>query len=177
MSNAEPLHLAKDNLGIQISKDGVDEVPVDFVSTGNNHHVAIYEDKDGKLYEKVVSFFEVVARVNEGLPVIDKGYNSQVGWRLKFTMKQNEMFVFPSEDFNPNEIDMFDKSKASEISPNLFRVQKLTNKDYVFRHHLETTVTNDLKFTFKRLQAPSHLRDLIKVRLNHLGEIVHVGEY
>ncbi|EIJ37917.1 CRISPR-associated protein Cas9/Csn1, subtype II/NMEMI [Galbibacter orientalis DSM 19592] len=179
VSNAEPLHTAKNHLGEEVLTENKEQIPVDYVSTGNNHHVAIYEDEDGNLQEKVVSFYEAVIRVNEGLPIIDKEYNKSLGWTFKFTMKQNEMFVFPSEDFNPTEIDLLDQKNASLISPNLFRVQKFTIKDYFFRHHLETTVENNntLKNTTWRREGLSGIYGIIKIRLNHLGEIVQVGEY
>jgi len=179
VSNAEPLHVAKNHLGENILDNKDKVVPVDYVSTGNNHHVAIYEDKQGKLQEHVVSFYEAVARVNEGLTIVDKDFNSELDWTFKFTMKQNEMFVFPDEEsgFNPSELDLLDQNNFKTISRNLFRVQKIGNKDYWFRHHLETTVTNDIEFTYKRLRNPNALSNATKVRLNHIGQIVQVGEY
>ncbi|NLH55945.1 MAG: type II CRISPR RNA-guided endonuclease Cas9, partial [Rikenellaceae bacterium] len=92
VKNAEPLHYKKDHHGKLILDKHGNPIPVDFVSTGNNHHVAIYRDEQGALQEKVVSFFEAVTRVNQGLPIIDKGYNSYLGWKFLFTMKQNELF-------------------------------------------------------------------------------------
>ncbi len=90
------------------------------------------------------------------------------------------MFVFPSEDFNPNEIDLKDENNAHLISKHLFRVQKIGKKDYWFRHHLETII-NDVKElsdkAYKRKRNPESIKNIIKVRLNHLGEIVQVGEY
>ncbi|MCX2679006.1 type II CRISPR RNA-guided endonuclease Cas9 [Galbibacter sp. EGI 63066] len=179
VSNAEPLHIAKDHLGNDILDKNGNVIPVDYVSTGNNHHVAIYKDEDGNLQENVVSFFEAVERVNQDLPIVDKNYNEHLGWEFQFTMKQNEMFFFPNEKegFNPSEIDLLDKKNQKEISPNLFRVQKIATKNYMFRHHLETTVTNDLDFTFINIRSTSPLEGIIKVRINHIGEIVHVGEY
>ena len=94
-------------------------------------------------------------------------------------MKQNEMFIFPTESFNPNNFDLMDEKNKSVISKNLFRVQKLTSKDYFFRHHLETTVEDNSKlkdFVYKRLGL-SGLVNIIKIRINHLGNIVKVGEY
>ncbi|MEH1008411.1 type II CRISPR RNA-guided endonuclease Cas9 [Winogradskyella sp. ECml5-4] len=186
VSNAEALHTAKDHLGNEILDANGQPIPVDFVSTGNNHHVAIYEDKDGKLQEKVVSFYEAVARVNEGLPIIDETYNSEKGWTFKFTMKQNEMFVFPNADFDVNTIDFTDDKKMSLISKHLFRVQKIATKNYMFTHHLETQATtgDDLKKLkmlsekkYHFIQTPDKLNGIIKVRTNHLGQIVQVGEY
>ena len=180
VKNAEALHVKKNHLGQVILDDNGNEIPVDYVSTGNNHHVAIYEDQNGNLQEKVVSFYEAVARVNQGLPIIDKTYNEHLGWTFKFTMKQNEMFVFPSEEFNPHEIDLFDKKNQVLISKHLFRVQKFSEKDYWFRHHLESLIidlANLNNITFLRKRNPSSISDIIKVRTNHLGEIIHVGEY
>ena len=31
--------------------------------------------------------------------------------------------------------------------------------------------------TFKVIQSANNLKDIVKVRINHLGIIVHVGEY
>ena len=182
VKNAEALHVKKDHLGNDIFDEDGNQIPVDFVNTGNNHHVAIYEDEKGNLQEKVVSFYEAVARVNQGLPIVDKGYNNHLSWTFKFTMKQNEMFVFPSEDFNPNEIDLFDRKNQTLISKHLFRVQKFGSllSGFWFRHHLETTVDSNNKLkgvTFKVIQSSNNLKDIIKVRTNHLGEIIHIGEY
>lgn len=174
---AQPLHFAHDHLG-RIRLDQVENpIPKDFVSTGNNHHVAIYRDNQGKLQEKVMSLFEAVERVNQGLPVIDKNYNEGLGWRFEFSMKQNEMFVLPSDGFDPIEKDLMDPAIYKDISNNLFRVQKIATKNYVFRHHLETTVTNDLDFTYKQFQSTIHLEGIVKVRVNHIGQIVQIGEY
>ena len=97
-------------------------------------------------------------------------------------MKQNEYFVFPNEKsgFNPNDIDLMDPDNYALISPNLFRVQKLATKYYVFRHHLETSVEDKAELrdvTWKRIQNVNGLKGIVKVRINHLGQIVAVGEY
>ena len=104
-----------------------------------------------------------------------------MGWKFCFTLKQNEYFVFPNEKtgFNPEDIDLTSPKNYHLISPNLFRVQKLSSKDYWFRHHLETTVEDNkvLKgITWKRITALQHLKGAIKVRINHIGQIVQIGE-
>lgn len=175
VSNAEALHHKKDHHGNYILDQDGNKQAVDFVSTGNNHHVAIYRDEKGNLQEEVVSFYEAVHRINAGLPVINK---EKEGLAFLFTMKQNEYFVFPSGDFNPNEIDLLNFENASLISPHLYRVQKIATKDYFFRHHLETTVENVQKtksITWKR-EGINGIEGIIKVRINHLGQIVKVGE-
>lgn len=188
VSNATPLHYKKDNLGNEILNTNGNKQPVDFVSTGNNHHIAIYKDEKGKLQDSMVSFYEAVVRKNQGLPIIDKELNKNIGWQFLFTMKQNEMFVFPSDEFNPSEINLLDVKKTSVISKHLFRVQKISKvsagnsfvRDFVFRNHLETTVKEEKSLrgkTYIQLKSLEGLREIIKVRINHIGKIVHVGEY
>ena len=99
-----------------------------------------------------------------------------------FSMKQNEYFVFPNPNtgFNPLEIDLRNEENYALISPNLFRVQKLSHYYYVFRHHLETNVDTNLQLkdiTWKRIKAINNLTGVVKVRIDHLGRIVDVGEY
>ncbi|MEN6501610.1 MAG: type II CRISPR RNA-guided endonuclease Cas9, partial [Tenuifilaceae bacterium] len=181
VNNVESLHEKRDKYGNYVLDKNGNRQPVDFVSTSNNHHVAIYRDAEGNLQENVVSFFEAVNRRNLGLPVIDKNYKSGDGWKFLFSMKQNEYFVFPNEKtgFNPNEIDLLNPDNYSLISPNLFRVQKMATKDYTLRHHLETNVetNNQLKGITWIRTGLNGLLNIVKVRINHLGQIVSVGEY
>lgn len=186
VSNVEALHEKRDHLGNVILDNKGKPIQSDFVSTGNNHHVAIYKDEKGKLHEKVVSFYEAVQRVNSQLNIVDKEYNNHLGWQFLYTMKQNELFVFPSEGFNPLEIDLFSEKNSKDISKYLFRVQKISTKNYMFTHHLETKATTgeDLKKLkmlsgkkYHFIQTPDKLNGIIKVRTNHIGEIVQIGEY
>ncbi|MBQ8362073.1 MAG: type II CRISPR RNA-guided endonuclease Cas9 [Bacteroidaceae bacterium] len=198
ISNAQAIHEKRDKDGNYILDNKGNHIPVDFVNTGNNHHVAIYRkpvlDKQGlptydeqgnplyELDEKVVSFYEAVARINEGLAVIDKTYRQEEGWQFLFTMKQNEYFVFPNEKtgFNPKDVDLINPNNYAMISPNLFRVQKFSSKDYTFRHHLETNVDSKKELqdmAWKRLTSFANLKGIVKVRVNHIGQIVSVGEY
>ncbi len=180
INNAVSLRDKKDKNGDFILDENGKKIAVDFVNTGNNHHVAIYKDEAGNLQEKVVSFYEAVERVNQGLSIIDIHYNQEIGWQFQFTMKQNECFIFPNDKtgFNPQEIDLLNPANYHLISPNLFRVQKIATKDYTFRHHLETTI--DIKngtknITWKRLGI-NGIENIVKVRINHLGKIIKIGE-
>ena len=199
INNAQALHDKRDQNGHLMLDAQGKTIPVDFVNTGNNHHVAIYrkpvldkkgqikiDEKGNPLYEldeRVVSFFEAVTRANLGLPVIDKEYNKTEGWQFLFSMKQNEYFVFPNETtgFDPKEIDLMDPDNYAIISPNLFRVQKFSFKNYVFRHHLETSiqeVSSKMKgITWTDFRSSKGLDTIVKVRINHLGQIVSVGDY
>ena len=147
-----------------------------------------------------MSFYEAVTRRNLGLPVIDKEYKVSEGWQFLFSMKQNEYFVFPKTEkrekvneetgeiteeevmvFNPKDIDLLNPDNYGVISPNLFRVQKFSFKNYVFRHHLETTIketSNNLRgMTWTDFRSSKGLDMIVKVRINHIGQIVGIGEY
>lgn len=182
ISNATPLREKKDHKGDFILDDEGRRQPVDFVNTGNNHHVAIFRDENGELQEHLVSFYEATARKSLELPVIDKEYKQSEGWTFLFSMKQNEYFVFPNKEtgFDPNVVDLLNPDNYEEISKNLYRVQKFSTKDYWFRHHLETMIndTKELKGqTWKRITSLSEIAHIIKVRVNHIGQIISVGEY
>jgi CRISPR-associated endonuclease Csn1 len=198
IGNAEALHTKRDKDGRELLDENENHIPVDFVKTGSNHHVAVYRkpllDKQGlskldehgeivyELEERIVSFYEAVERANQGLPIIDKSLNHDEGWQFLFTMKQNEYFVFPNEQtgFDPKEVDLLNPDNYALISPNLFRVQKFSVKDYYFRHHLETMIDDDKRtydVTWKRIRTTAKLDTIVKVRVNHIGQIVSVGEY
>ena len=211
ISNAEALHDKRDKEGHLILDEQGHKKPVDFVNTGNNHHVAIYRkpilDKNGvpviddngkqtyELDENIVSFFEATSRVMAGIPIIDKEYNKDKGWQFLFTMKQNEYFVFPRYDqdgnmvFNPLDYDeewYRNPANYAIISPNLFRVQSISKvmygnnavRDYIFRHHLESTVNVKIKdVTYKQYKSLAFVSYVLKVRINHIGKIVSIGEY
>ena len=126
-----------------------------FVKPGNNHHVAIYEDQDGKWQEHVSTFWHAVERKKYGLPIIIKNLEqlwdsvtdempeafvnqlpASATWKFKFSMQQNEMFILGMEE------ELYQDAMAHEdyalLSKYLYRVQKLTSGAYVFRKHIET---------------------------------------
>ena len=179
----DPVRTKRDNLGRELRDAQGNPIPSDFVNFRNNHHSAIFQDQDGNIQEHIVSFYEAVQRKSAGLPVVDREYNSDKGWKFLFTMKSNEMFVFPNEKtgFDPKKVDLMDPANYSEISANLFRVQGISRKYYDFRHHLETTSDEtDLRLkdiTWKRIRSLKVFSGVVKVRINHIGEIVAVGEY
>ena len=212
VKNAEPLHYQKDHKGNYILDENGEKIPVDFVSTGNNHHVAIYRDAEGNLQDRVITLMEAVLRKNYALPIIFKNPMNDIDlvlrkgvkhdlilnnlpekdWEFLFTMKQNEMFVFPNEKtgFNPLKIDLLDPKNKKVISENLFKVQTMSKvsygtvivRDYLFRHHLDASKASELKKTLQGISYHQYkslppLKNIIKVRINHLGDIVSVGEY
>lgn len=70
----------------------------------------------------------------------------------------------------------------------MFRVQTMSKvqygnsvvRDYKFRHHLETTVKDEKalkEITYKQYKSLDFAKGIVKVRVNHIGQIVAVGEY
>ena len=178
----EAIREKRDNTGKTIHDKNGTPVAADYVNLRNNHHVAIFRDPEGNYREHVVSFFEALERVNQGLPPVDKTFRKEEGWEFIFSMKRNEMFVFPNADtgFDPHEIDLMDAANYSVISPNLFRVQKISSGDYNFRHHIDTTIDNNKllkEINWKRITTPKEIARAVKVRVNNIGQIVSVGEY
>jgi CRISPR-associated endonuclease Csn1 len=184
VSNAQALHTKKDHFGNEVLDDNGNQIPVDFVSPGNNHHIAIYRDEEGNLQEEIVTFYDAVIRKNLGLSIINK--NHEKGWEFLFSMKKNEFFIIPNEAFNTDDIDLSNPKNYNLISPYLFRVQSISSKYYIFNHHLETRNADGNLFknyknlsgiTYNFFRTTNKLKNISKVRINHLGQIVQQGEY
>lgn len=176
------LHKKKDHKGNLVLDNNGNTIPADYVNLKNNHHIAIYRNAEGELEESVISFYEALQRVIAGKSAVNKDYNKDKGWTFLFSMKINEMFVFPNPEtgFDPSKIDLKDPENYKLVSPNLFRVQKLSSRDYWFRLHLTTNLDDTKKLqgtTWKRITSLSKLEGATKVRIDHIGNIVAVGEY
>lgn len=181
ISNAVSLHTKKDLNGLPLLDSNGKEIAIDFVNTGNNHHLAIYESSDGVWNDNVVSFFDAVTASKTDQPAV-AAYNEH-GWSLKFSLKQNEVFLLPPSDDFFMDVDLKDPKNTVLLSPHLFRVQKFSKvqygnssiRDYVFRNHLETEL-NDNKvlsgIAYKTYKSLKPMKGIIKVRLDHLGNIV-----
>ncbi|HLN52734.1 MAG TPA: type II CRISPR RNA-guided endonuclease Cas9 [Lentimicrobium sp.] len=172
--------------------------PVGFLKSGNNHHIAIYHDKEGNKHTHCCTFWHAVERKKYGFPVIIKNceeiwnrilenktefqdaFLQQLplsNWTFELSFQQNEMFLLNKEQ---NEIDFFNNCSLSE---RLYRVQKLSlipssgQLYIVFRHHLETEIvdSNESKISkrFILVQSLNSLFDLkpVKVAINMLGDI------
>lgn len=173
------------------------------VKLGNNHHIAIYADGEGKRHESCVTFWQAVERKKYGVPlIIDRpgemwdnlpgdlpeafiGSLPQPGWTFEVSLQQNEMFVLGLEPEAFQEA--MDSKDHAWLSKHLYRVQKLATRNYYFRHHLETSV--DDKYAGVKDEALSKkIGKLIsvrsfdgfyalypqKVRVSLLGEITKV---
>lgn len=192
-----PIWLNKEK-GIQIKsftvydESKVEKVRNGYVKTGGNHHALIYKNEEGKFIDKVVSFWEAVEigkqNINETgkpYPIINKRNSDEFGM-FQFSMQINDLFVFDlKHSENPleeNEINFWEKKNRSLISKKLFRVQKMSKKssgefDVHFRHHLETTVERNIpEITWINIRSNKLLHRIIKISINHLGEIIKIGE-
>ncbi len=200
LTDLVPLHHAQQ--GETLSRSAIKEPaqPTDFVSTRNNHHVALYKTPEGKLEEKMVTLWEAVRRKQLGLPVLirdvqacwnevlNKGIDDQSvlanlpdsSWTFYESLSQNEMFVF---NLSREEVaSCIHQGQLQLINQNLYRVQKIAEVYYVFRHHLETTV-DDKKFggdknsidwgKMIRIQSLSRFQSLnpVKVKIDVKGQI------
>jgi len=63
--------------------------------------------------------------------------------------------------------------------PSFFKFSAFASKNYFFRHHLETTVdtVKELKdVAYKAQLGLNAISGIVKVRINHIGKIVKIGE-
>lgn len=174
---------------------------IGFSKMGNNHHIAIYQDATGKYREKVVSFWSAVERKHYGLPVVIE--NPREVWNLAMnkelpqnvleslplddycfmtSMQLNEMFILGMDEANYEEA-MANKDYRM-LNKYLYRVQSLSESDYFFRYHTETTVDDKydgehnakLSVEMKKLIRIKSVKSFMaqnphKVKVNLLGEI------
>lgn len=183
---------------VPVRKDGND-IGIGYAKTGNNHHVAFYEDEKGKVQTLVTSVWDGVLRRLNGIPVIVKDpasawdalmniENEQIreeiaaklpapGWKHLIDMQRNEMFILgmSEEEYR----DAVNSNDTKNLTRNLYRVQKLTSGDYFFRHHSATSVEEgDRKLKMKAYYRVTSFKTFQslnphKVRVSLLGEIIY----
>ncbi|MCX7955217.1 MAG: hypothetical protein N3A01_08540, partial [Bacteroidales bacterium] len=173
--------------------------PIGFVKPGNNHHLAIYEDENGKKIPHLCTFWHAVERKKYGLPVIIENPNEvwkiilsnkniypqrfleklpKENWKFIVSFQQNECFVISSSI--ESIVHVIENKK--QIANNIYRVQKISYNgkqlEIFFRHIYETRI-NDSDLSRKLLKfycvkSVSSLFNLnpIKVNITRLGDIV-----
>ncbi len=99
-----------------------------YVEPGNNHHIEIYADENGKKYGNVVSLLDVMKRKNNGEPIIKKDWDA--GKDFIMSLKVNEMILNTLEA--PVNFDKKDKSTYHTIFDITYRVQNMTESTQVF---------------------------------------------
>ena len=162
--SAEGMEIKSVRCYTSLSENGVvpvkyDEAgrPIGYAKKGNNHHIAIYQDKDGQYQEMVVSFWDAVERKRYGVSVVitnphevwDSLLNKDLpqeflaklpndNWQFVLSMQENEMFVLGLEDDEFN--DAIERQDYAALNKHLYRVQKISHREYTFRYHTETKV-------------------------------------
>ena len=162
--SAEGMEIKSVRCFTSLSENGVVPVKQDeqgrnigYAKKGNNHHVAIYQDKDGQYQEMVVSFWEAVERKKYGVPVVitnpravwdsvmDKDLSQEFleklpkdDWTYILSMQENEMFVLCMEEDEFN--DAIESHNYAILNKHLYRIQKISSREYIFRYHTETKV-------------------------------------
>ncbi len=190
--------IAEDSVVPITVKDATWEIEYEkYVKPGNNHHIAIYKDADGRLQEHVVSFWHAVERKKWGLPVViqqpkavwDKILSEgrelpesfleklpKDGWEYVTSMQQNESFVFGMSEEDLRKAIEAGDNKA--IAPNVFRVRKLSSGQYWFNQQYETQPRESLtdKKARRSVQASLSSMNGIKVKITALGEVKLASE-
>lgn len=196
-----PIHSVRvttglDNKSIRAIRYNANGEPITFVKTGNNHHVALYKDKNEKYQEHLCDFWHAVERKKYKLPIIiehpDKIWDHILeesdkypqdflnnlpdpSWDFVFSFQANEMFIL---GLSNEEFDQYINDKNYAILSNhLYRVQKLSTNQYFFRKQNDTS--SDLSSLYRKIEYLKQLsiqsllkENPIKVRINYLGEIV-----
>ena len=180
--------------GVVAIKYNENNEPIGYAETDNNHHMAIYRQKDGSLKEKIVSFWDAVERKRYGVPVVianphevwDSLLNKDLpqeflaklpkdDWQYVLSMQENEMFVLGMEDDEFN--DAIERQDYTALNKHLYRVQSISHDDYYFCHHTETKATEkseSLKLgKTLRIRGVNSLKNyfLHKVKVDLLGHI------
>lgn len=169
---------------------------VGFVSPRNNHHLAIYRTPKGKLVESIVTFWDAVDRARYGIPLVithPREVMEQVlqrgdvpesvlsllppsDWVFVDSLQQDEMVIIGlSDEELQRALEVQDYRKLSE---HLYRVQKMSSRDYWFRYHLETSVADNKNssgripqfYRIAGLKAYEE-KNIRKVRVDLLGRI------
>lgn len=170
---------------------------IGYAKSGNNHHVSFYLTPDGKVETLVTSMWTAVKRQKLGMPVVitdpavaadiltvlpaspdaDEVASTMPSPDSQFllSLRMNEMVIL---GLSPEQIaDARASNDIPILTSHLYRVQKLTSNNYVFRSHLHpyadiTKSFGEMKLylllaSYKALKE----QNITKVEINNLGEI------
>ncbi len=170
---------------------------IGFAAAGSNHHVALYRDKDGKIKENVATFDHCVKRKLAGIDVVIKSpadvwtkilnspdeytedFQNQLpedGLTYWMHMQINEMFILGLDD--ATFAKAIESGDQKLLAQHLYRVQKLSKKDYTLTFHT-VTISGPDKYRhgdrrFLRITSLDKFEQLNpkKVKVTNLGEIL-----
>ncbi|MDA3615444.1 type II CRISPR RNA-guided endonuclease Cas9 [Polluticaenibacter yanchengensis] len=170
---------------------------IGFVVLGNNHHIAIYKDKEGKLSQHSCTFWHAVERKKFKLPTMIEDtsvlWNNILGkelpqsfldklpadnLKLEHSLQQNEMFIL---GLSKDEVEKaIAENNKSVISKHLYLVWSIGENQYWFRHHLETK-NSELKQTVGAKESKRYylfksvgaflIQNPMKVKIDCLGNL------
>lgn len=170
---------------------------IGFAKPGSNHHVAFYQQEDGNISALVTPFWVAVNRKKLGLdPII---HNPQEAWdkiielgdkideslltsmplpndQFMMSLQQNEMVILGLSDDQWN--DAWQQKDLKTLTSHLYRVQKMSDGDYFFRLHNNTSTEfnadHRIMQTVIRCTSLKTWRSLNphKVSLTHTGQII-----
>ena len=164
--NGEPVPIRKVRMKETIN--GAEPLRKDinqYVNPRNNHHVLVYVDEEGNMKEEVVSFWTAVKRKKEKQPIYQLPKD---GIEIITTLEASDVFLLGLKE---TEID-WGNVDYPVLSGHLYRVQKLSSKDYYFRHHKASTIINkDEEIRVKSLRRFKELTP-IKVKVTPSGKVV-----
>lgn len=142
-----------------------------YVNPQNNHHILIYKNAKGIMAEEVVSFWEAVERKKQEIDVFKM---PKKGKEKLAILQKNDMFVL-GLDIETVEEAWQDNSLLKE---HLYKVQKISSKDYNFRKHSDARPDEAAKKEYIRITSLGEGKkgwktmNPIKVKLNSIGKIV-----
>ena len=174
--------------------------PIAFVLPKNNHHVAIYANEKGEFKECIYTFWQAVERAKYRIPLIIENPQTlwteiarrenegerftdsfietlpSPNWTFVESIQQNDMFIMDmdDDDFNRN----VSTGNYQKLGQHLYRVQRISAGDYVFRLHTDTTskIAPDVALSKRCIRIKSFkayfTHNPHKVRISLLGKIL-----
>jgi CRISPR-associated endonuclease Csn1 len=173
--------------------------PIAFVNPGNNHHIAIYKDRDGEIQELSVTFWHAVERKRFNIPTVIKKPEEiwdyiqthktvlpdsflknlpEPTWTYVTSLLQNEMFIYGMSADEINE--KIHEKDFKTLSDHIYRVQNIATKQYFLRLHTETKDLRDSNARGLKLliqaSAKTIVENTVKIKINCLGTITVINE-
>lgn len=164
--NGEPVPIKKVRIREEMSNAKPLKEDQHWVNPRNNHHVVIYEDENGVMKEDIQSFWEVVERQKQGQETYQLPPHDSKG-KILYTLQENDMFLLGIDASAIKE----SFGNLQLLSKHLYRVQKISKMNIMFRHHLASTLNE--KNQELHVQSLAKLKDLnpLKVMVTSSGKI------
>ena len=172
---------------------------IGYAKTGGNNHVEFYQNAKGKVDSLVTSTWIATKRKRLGVPVVITDPASAWDYLAELPeiddvrevamsmperdstfimdMRMGDMFILGMTDEEYR--DAIATGDKATLLKHLYRVQKLTQGDYYFRLHTETTIGKEEKkdILMKSLYRVTSTKTLFslhprKVKISHIGKLI-----